>query len=176
MAGYELPVTRVPGLGSMDQIGAALGTGPATDYLGNIITSKLVTNHSDLSPLSGRALGPGPAPGSSLASPVSLSSSLQLATGKSSRPVSPPMIQVWREKTPPMIQVRQQTTLLPGDYYHRCLNEALSLTDGPHQSNTVSIKPLIVSSVSGDLTNCLTSQPRHPEAPLSLASPGRAQL
>ena len=39
MAGYELPVTRVPGLGSMDQIGAALGAGPATDYLGNIITS-----------------------------------------------------------------------------------------------------------------------------------------
>ena len=38
MAGYELPVTRVPGLGSMDQIGAALGSGPATDYLGNIIT------------------------------------------------------------------------------------------------------------------------------------------
>ena len=38
MAGYELPVTRVPGLGSMDQIGAALGAGPATDYLGSIIT------------------------------------------------------------------------------------------------------------------------------------------
>ena len=51
MAGYELPVTRVPGLGSMDQIGAALGTGPATDYLGNIISS-LITSHSDLSHLS----------------------------------------------------------------------------------------------------------------------------
>ena len=38
MAGYELPVTRVPGLGSMDQIGAALGSGPATDYLGNTKT------------------------------------------------------------------------------------------------------------------------------------------
>ena len=50
MAGYELPVTRVPGLGSMDQIGAALGTGPATDYLGNIITI-VITSHSDLSRL-----------------------------------------------------------------------------------------------------------------------------
>ena len=38
MAGYELPVTRVPGLGSMDQIGAALGSGPSTDYLGNVTT------------------------------------------------------------------------------------------------------------------------------------------
>ena len=44
MAGYELPVTRVPGLGSMDQIGAALGTGPATDYLGNIITILITSN------------------------------------------------------------------------------------------------------------------------------------
>ena len=102
MAGYELPVTRVPGLGSMDQIGAALGSGPSTDYLGNLMShvSHVLTN-----PSPGRALGPGP--GTSLASPVSLSSSLQLAAGKSSRPVSPPMIQVWREKTPPMIQVRQ---------------------------------------------------------------------
>ena len=54
MAGYELPVTRVPGLGSMDQIGAALGTGPATDYLGNIISSKLVTIVTSLSSLRSR--------------------------------------------------------------------------------------------------------------------------
>ena len=45
MAGYELPVTRVPGLGSMDQIGAALGSGPATDYLGNIITRHTLMPH-----------------------------------------------------------------------------------------------------------------------------------
>ena len=33
MAGYELPVTRV-GLGGMDQLGVALGSTAATDYLG----------------------------------------------------------------------------------------------------------------------------------------------
>ena len=73
MAGYELPVTR------MDQLG--LGSSSSADYLG-------------------RSLGPGdsmssrPLPGPSLSSPSSLSSSMILSAGKSSRPVSPPMIQV----------------------------------------------------------------------------------
>ena len=53
---------------------------------------------------SGRSLGPGGGPGESmprslgpvvsLSSPSSLSSSIHLGAGKSSRPVSPPMIQV----------------------------------------------------------------------------------
>ena len=76
MAGYELPVTR------MDQLG--VGT---TDYLGRSLAGP-----GDSHTMSSRSLAGGPGP--SLSSPSSLSSSMILSTGKSSRPVSPPMIQV----------------------------------------------------------------------------------
>ena len=75
MAGYELPVTR------MDQLG--VGT---TDYLGRSLAGP-----GDSHTMS-RSLAGGP--GVSLSSPSSLSSSIHISTGKSSRPVSPPMIQV----------------------------------------------------------------------------------
>ena len=76
-----------------------------------------------------------------------------------------------------MIQVRQQTTLfvLLGDY-SQYLNETPSLTDGPPQSNTSSIKPLIVSSVSEDtLSHLTTSTPGGP-AESGLAWPGSALI
>ena len=76
MAGYELPVTR------MDQL--AVGS---TDYLGRSLTGP-GDSHSMSRSLAG--------PGVSLSSPSSLSSSIHISTGKSSRPVSPPMIQVLR--------------------------------------------------------------------------------
>ena len=75
MAGYELPVTR------MDQLG--VGT---TDYLGRSLAGP-GDSHSMSRSLAG-------GPGVSLSSPSSLSSSIHISTGKSSRPVSPPMIQV----------------------------------------------------------------------------------
>ena len=77
MAGYELPVTR------MDQLGVALGSSPTTDYLGRSLAAPGDSMSRSLS-----------GPGVSLSSPGSLSSSIHLSTGKSSRPVSPPMIQV----------------------------------------------------------------------------------
>ena len=86
MAGYELPVTR------MDQLG--VGT---TDYLGRSLAGP-----GDSHTMS-RSLAGGP--GVSLSSPSSLSSSIHISTGKSSRPVSPPMIQVLT--FPPLTDKRQ---------------------------------------------------------------------
>lgn len=173
MAGYELPVTRVPGLGSMDQIGAALGTGAATDYLGNIITIHCHCDLSLLSQVEPLVQGQLPAPAWPLQCPCPPASSSP--QGRAADPCPRLWFRYGERKLRPWYrsdnkQLYCLVTIPTAAWMRR------SVTDGPHHSNTVSIKPLIVSSVSGDLTNCLTSQPRHPEAPLSLASPGRAEL
>ena len=93
MAGYELPVTR------MDQLGVG-----STDYLGRSLAGP-----GDSHSMSSRSLAGGPGP--SLSSPSSLSSSMILSTGKSSRPVSPPMIQVLIFQHCSNSVNRQQSTL-----------------------------------------------------------------